>query len=76
MKSEGERGGVSVASSDSSTGGLFSERFSVQLKAPINVPNHSPEHLLIRCRVLREVIWHLFLKIEAKVKNFLRLNKL
>ena len=43
MKSEGERGGVSVASSDSSTGGLFSERFSLWLKSLIKCVKHYPE---------------------------------
>ena len=37
------------------------------------VPSHNPEHLLFtRWIALRILIWHFFLKIWAKVKNFLR----
>ena len=38
------------------------------------MPNHYPEHLLFKWIVLRIVIWHIFLEIEAKVKIFLRLS--
>ena len=40
------------------------------------VPNHSPEHHPPKEKMLRRVIWHFFLEIRAKVKNFLRLNHL
>ena len=40
------------------------------------MPNYDPEHLLFRLIVLRVVIWHLFVKIRAKVKHFLRLSQL
>ena len=39
------------------------------------VPNHDPEHLLLRLIVLRVAIWHM-LEIWAKVKNWLRLSHL
>ena len=50
-------------------GGLISESFSLWLKSPKYVPNHYPVHLLFRWIVFRIMIWHLFLKIWAKVEK-------
>ena len=40
------------------------------------VPSHDPEHLFFIWTVFRVVIWHPFLEIWAKVKNFLKLSHL
>ena len=57
-------------------GGWISESFSVWLKSKKKVPNHSPEHYPPKEKMLRRVIWHLFLEIWGKVKNILRLSHL
>ena len=63
MKSEGERGGVFVASIDTSKGDLISERFSLWLKSPIECVKHYPEHYPFKEKMLRIVIWHILLEI-------------
>ena len=47
----------------SAKGGLVSESISLWLKSPKRVSNYSPEHLLFRWIVLKDVIWHFFLEI-------------
>ena len=43
---------------------------------PKSVPKNYPEHYPSKEKMLRIVIWHIFLKIGAKVKNILRLSHL
>ena len=62
-------------------GALISEIVSLELQLPKKVPNYSPEHYSPKKKLLTTtrgsaVIWHLFLEIGAKVKNFLRLSHL
>ena len=60
-------------------GGLISESFSVWLQSPKKKgPNQESEHLLYRWiyKCFKVVIWHPFLEIRAKVKNFFRLSNL
>ena len=40
------------------------------------VPNHDPEQYPPTKKMIRVIIWHPFLEIWAKVKNFLRLSHL
>jgi hypothetical protein len=40
------------------------------------VPHHDPEQYPPKKKMIRVVIWHPFLEIWAKVKNFLRLSHL
>ena len=44
-------------------GGLISERFSLLLKSPKQMPNHFCRYI-----VFRGVIWHLFLECKSKWK--------
>ena len=55
-------------------GGLILKVFHFASKLQKWMPTHSSEHLFFRWIVLRGVIWHPFLEIWAKVKNFLRLS--
>ena len=57
-------------------GGLISESISLWLQSPKNLLNHCREHYSNKEKMLRTVIWHIFVEIGAKVKNFLRLSHL
>ena len=51
-----------------SKGGLISEIFSLWLKSQIKVPNHSPEHLLFRRIVLKDLA-PFFLDLSQNRRN-------
>ena len=56
-------------------GGLISESlFYIGSNINKKLPNYTPEHFPFSCKVLRRVIWQLYLEMWAKVKNFLRLS--
>ena len=57
-------------------GSLISESFSLWLKSSKNGAENYPEHYPSKEKMLRIVIWHLFLEIWVQVKTFLRLSHL
>ena len=50
--------------------------FHVDPNLQRGVPNHDPEQYPPKKKMIRVIIWHPFLEIWAKVKNFLRLSHL
>ena len=54
-------------------GGIISESFSLWLQYP---KNQNSEHYPLKAYMLRIFIWYLFLEVETKVKNFVRLSHL
>ena len=57
-------------------GALIAESFSIWLKPPKKSAKKYPVHYSLKEKMLRIVIWHLFLEIWTKVKNFLRWSHL